>query len=223
MRKFWLLAIMATSLFLGAATVEAAPRFTLSPSSGNYTNGGTFSVTIGVDSDTEKAIAMDVVANFDASKLEVTSITKAANPVFQFAYDSNTAIIKNDTGRFEVTLSPISSSVYDGAVMKGDLLVINFRAKATGTASLTFNCQAGSVTETNIINDKSSDVVSCSANQSGSYTIGAADSGSLTTSTSTPTPTAASQLPRTGVVENTVILVVLGVVGMIGALVFAKI
>ncbi len=206
----------------------AAPRFTLSPTSGNYTVGNNFSVTLGVSSDSEKVVAMDVVAGFDASKLEVVSIDKASNPAFQFAYDSNTAIIHNSSGKFEITLAPNSTSVYDGQVANGALLVVNFRAKAAGTASFTITCQSGSVTESNIINQASSDVVDCASNQSGSYTISASSSNTTSDPSSTPTPTvratstSTSELPRTGGAGSTVLLMLVGMASIASALVFKR-
>lgn len=204
----------------GSVKAYAAPNFTLTPTTGTYTNGSSFSVVLGADSGTEKVVAMDVVGTFDATRLEITSIEKASSPAFNFEYTSSTAIIHNDTGKFEVTLAPTGSSVYDGVVVNGSLLVINFTTKATGTASLNLTCQSGSVVESNIINQASSDVVDCASNQSGSYAIVAASSGEAE-ATSTPTPTLTSEtaantptsaeLPRTGGVESTVGLMIFGV------------
>lgn len=215
----------------GAKGVLAGPHFTLTPASGSFTVGGAnFDVVLGVDSGTDKVVAMDAVATFDATKLEVVSIQKSPSAVFGFAFDANTAIIHNDTGRFEVTLSPSSSSVYDGVVVSGPLLVVTFRPKAVGVASVNMTCQVGSVTESNIINQLSADIVDCSANQSGSYTLVAGTGGSTSgvTSTVTPVPTATTsttsttstttELPRTGGVGSTVGLVVFGLMSVLGGL-----
>lgn len=202
----------------------AAPHFTFSPSSGSYTNGASFAVVLGADSGVEKVVAMDIVGTFDATKLEISSIEKASSAAFNFDYGANTAIIHNDTGKFELTLAPSGSSVYDGVVVNGSLLVINFRAKAVGTASVNLTCQSGSVTESNIINQSSADMVDCASNQSGSYTITEASSGTNPTSTFAPAaatsvPTAAattttSELPRTGGLTETLGLVIFGMAAM---------
>lgn len=215
--------------FLTPAKAMATPHFTLSPSSANETTGQNFVVTMGVDSDTEKVIGIDIQGTFDASKLEIESIDKADVPDsgYQFTYTSGQAIIHNDTGQFEVTLPSANSSVYTGVVAKHDLLKITFKPKTTGVATLSYVCAAGSVADTNIINQSGNDVVGCSANQSGSYTIAGASGSSSTptptgtsssaSSTSTPIPTTTASLPDTGSVANTVALLVLGISGMMAA------
>ena len=204
----------------------AAPHFTFTPTSGTYSVGSTFAVTLGVDSDTEKVVAMDVVGTFDKDRLELVSIDKITtpDPAFQFSYDANTAIIHNDTGRFEVTLSPVGSSVFDGIVAKQGLLTLYFRPKASGTAALNLVCQQGAVNDSNILNPSSVDAVVCASNQSGSYTIQPAVGGVTTT----PAPTSATttpvqsgetaELPQTGAVGTTVGLIVFGAVSVLSAL-----
>lgn len=229
------LIILAAALFMGVALpvkAMAAPHFTLDPSSANETVGQNFVVTMGVDSNTSKVIGIDIQGTFDASKLEIESIDKATIPDdgYQFTYVSSQAIIHNDTGKFELTLPSANSSVYTGVVAKHDLLKITFKPKATGVATLNYVCAAGSVADTNIIDQSGSDVVDCASNQSGSYTI--ADSGSSSpSSTPTPTsssssssstgatatPTTAASLPDTGSVSNTVALLVFGISGMMAA------
>ena len=210
-------------MFLNPVQAIAAPRFTLSPTSGSVNVGQNLSVIVGVNSEAEKVIGIDVAGSFDASKLEITSIEKANVPSdgYQFTFSSSSPIIHNDTGKFEITLPSADSSVYTGVVANHELLKINFRAKDTGTATVNFVCAAGSVTESNIINQTGSDVVDCATNQSGSYTIGGSSSGGG----SNPTPTStyatsavtSSQLPRTGGVETTIGLMVFGIVTAAGA------
>lgn len=209
---------------MGAKGVLAGPHLTLSPSSGNFTNGSDFTVTIGVNSESEKSTAVDAWVSFDSSKLEVVSITKASNPAFSFALGQN---IYNSSGKFDISCISTDMSSFEAQVLNGDLAVVTFRAKAEGVASVTFDCTAGSSIDTNIFNVSAVDVVDCSSNQSGSYTITASSSGSSTTEpTSTPVPTTSSsssttstsELPQTGGVGNTVGLMVFGLVSMIGAL-----
>jgi LPXTG-motif cell wall-anchored protein len=213
--------------FLFPVRAMAAPHFTLSPASANETTGQNFTVTMGVDSGTEMVIGIDIQGTFDASKLEMVSIDKGSVPDdgYQFTYTSGQAIIHNDTGQFEVTLPSANSSVYTGVVAKHELLKITFRPKAAGVATLNYVCAAGSIADTNIINQAGNDVVDCGSNQSGSYTI--ADAGG-SSSAATPTPTSTSSsaataapttstLPQTGGVENTVALLILGISGMMAA------
>lgn len=240
-------------LVMSPISAIAAPRFTLNPSNTSVTNGSEFDVMMGVNSETEKVIGIDVVANFDSAKLEIVSIQKASIPDggYNFTYTANSPIIKNDLGKFEVTLPSANSSVYEGTVANHDLLKITFRAKSLGTASVSFVCTAGSVTESNIINQSGSDVIDCSANQTGTYTIVAGAGGATTapsptatptqivttesnnndddsddstnTSTTTTTTTTSQELPRTGSFETTVGVMLAGLLSLIVAKLWLKV
>ncbi len=224
--------LLTSGLLLGAitlvtpVTVMATPHFTLNPASANESVNQNFSVIMGVDSDTQKVIGIDVKATFDSSRLEVVSIEKGNVPDtgYQFSYTTGQAIIHNDTGMFEVTLTPLNQSALTGPIAKQELLKVTFRPKASGVATFSYVCQANSVTETNIINDTGNDVVDCSANQSGSYTI--ADSGSGPTSTpgsavTTPTTGAKSNsLPSTGGVGDTIAMILVGLSSVVVAMYF---
>lgn len=227
--------LTATMLFLaavgaaGATEVLAGPHFTFSPASGSYDNGSTFTTTLGVDSGTEEVIAMDVVGTFDATKLELVSVTKATNAVFDFSFDSTTPIIDNATGKYEMALMPISLSVYDGKVLNGPLLVFTFKAKSAGSASVNLTCQSGAIADANIIDMESMDVIDCSANQSALFTLTA--TGGSTEATPTPTTTStysppsststttstSEELPQTGGITSTLGLMIFGLVSVGGA------
>jgi hypothetical protein len=238
LKSKWLLVVVGVGMgFLAMpARAMATAYFTLNPTSGSYTTGSTFDVVMGVNSGTEKVIGLDIKATFDASKLEVESIVKGSVPDdgYQFTYTNSSPIIDNSAGTFEVTLPSANSSVYTGVVANHELLKITFKAKATGTAALNYVCTAGSVAETNIINDSGNDVVACGSNQSGSYTITATSSSSVTStptltptptstssttsSTSAPTSTSTATLPETGGAAETMALVILGFSSMVAAL-----
>ena len=224
--------ILTSGIVLGMVVLSptrawATPHFTLSPTSGNETVNQNFSVIMGVDSDTQKVIGIDMKASFDSSRLEVVSIEKGSIPDdgYQFSYTSGQAIIHNDTGMFEVTLTPINQSALTGPIAKQELLKVTFRPKATGVATFNYVCQGSSVTETNIINDTGTDVVDCATNQSGSYTIAASSSSSPTSTpgsaVTTPTTGAvASALPSTGGVGDTVAMILVGLSSIAAAMYF---
>jgi len=223
-RKNKFISIVFVALFLLMVTpvrALAAPRFTFTPSTGSYTVGSNVSVVLGAESDAEKVLAMDVVGTFDATKLELLSVEKIlrADPTFNFTFDSGTAKINNDAGTFEMTLAPASSSLYESIVVSQPLLTFTFRAKAVGTGVVNLTCTQGNTRDTNIANQDAADVVSCAANQSGSYTI---TEGSSTTAspTSTPVPatTTGSELPRTGGFGPTMGLLVFGSVSILSIL-----
>ncbi len=208
----------------------AAPHLTLSPTTKTVTNGSQFDVVIGVNSETDKVIGIDIVSTFDASKLEIVSVSKGNVPDtgYSFTYSPSSPIINNSTGRLEVTLPSANSSVYEGVVANHELLKVTFKAKATGTATFNFVCAAGSVTDSNIINQSGSDVISCGSNNSGSYTINeGSNPTSVPTSISTPVPTTpgttpTTTLPDAGIVETTVGLLVFGLSTVAMALWFVR-
>lgn len=201
----------------------AAPHLTLSPTTQTVANGSQFDVIMGIDSETEKVIGVDIVSTFDASKLEIVSVVKGNVPDngYNFAFTSSSPIIKNDTGRLEVTLPSSNSSTYEGVTAKHDLLKVTFKAKATGTATVNYSCTAGSVTDSNIINQTGSDIINCAANSSGTYTI--TDSGTASTPTPTVKATTTTTLPDTGVTETTIGLLVFGLSTVAMAFWFARI
>lgn len=202
----------------------AAPHLTLNPTTKTVANGSQFDVIMGIDSGTEKVIGVDIVSTFDASKLEIVSVVKGTVPDggYNFTYTSSSPIIKNDVGRLEITLPSANSSVYEGVVANHELLKVTFKAKATGTAVVNYSCAAGSVTDSNIINQAGTDVLDCASNSSGSYTI--TDSGAATTAPTTgaTTITAATTLPDTGGVGTTAGLMVFGLSTVAMALWFVK-
>ena len=228
LKKALNIALIVTAMtVVSRVSAFAAPHFTLNPTSGNQTVGQNFTVVFGIDSDTDKVVGVDIEAKFDSSKLEVVSVEKGNVPseetAYQFTYAPGQAIIHNDTGSFEVTLTPIGQSVLTGPVAKHELLKVTFKPKAVGNVTLNYACTAGSVVDTNIISPAGTDVVDCASNQSASYTIVAGTGGDPTApvSTATPVPNVTTSLPQTGEVENTLILVCLGLSG-IGAAMYFK-
>lgn len=205
--------------------VEAVGFFTLSPAVDTFDQGSDFSVLLGASSGGEAVVGIDAVGSFDATKLELTGISKidTAN-VYQFVSYSETLVtIDNAAGTFAVTLTPVGS-IHEGQSVDEAFLRLNFKAKATGVASVNFTCEAGAVTESNIINQSALDIVECASNQSGSYTINASggdDGGGDTpepTATTAPSTSGGDELPQTGSVAQTVGMVIFGAVSVMGAL-----
>ncbi|MFA6185327.1 MAG: cohesin domain-containing protein [Candidatus Shapirobacteria bacterium] len=216
-----------------SAVAAVSPRLTLNPLSKSVSVGSTFTVVVGVNSDGEKSSAVDVWATFDKTKLEVVTdgIIKALNPPFAFEMTPKS---DNVAGTFQFSCVSTSMNAFEDTVINGDLAVVTFRAKAVGTAALNFTCSPGSTVDSNIFNSDINDVISCSANGVGSYTITAGDSTSVVTSTPTLTPTSTSTssvsnstptvtvapgtLPQTGAIGATVGLIVFGVISLASAL-----
>jgi hypothetical protein len=134
MKKGILFFLAAALLFPFA--VQAASLY-FSPSSGSYTVGSTFSLGVYVSS-TDKAMnAASGIVSFAQDKLEVTSLSRSSSIMSLWVQEplfSNAAGTVNFEG---IVLNP----GYTGG--SGQLLSINFRVKAPGTASAIFS--SGSV------------------------------------------------------------------------------
>lgn len=205
-------------LLTAKPALAAGPMLKFVPSTGTYTNGNTFKVNIGVDSGTEKVQGVDVVATFDASKVEVVSIEALDNETFQFVMDKN---IYNDTGKFTLWFTAMSQGSYDATVITGDLATVTFRPKTTGTINVNYACTAGSTIDSNINNMSAVDVINCASNINGVYTI-TAGSDNTADPTATPVPSTDEEdettLPQTGGVGTTIGLLIFGIVGILSSL-----
>lgn len=214
-----ILALIIAMLFvaINVGKVDAAPKLTLTPATKSVANGETFTVVIGVNSDTTKSNAVDVWGTFDKDLLELVSIVKSTSPVYPFDFSSSPAIdATGGTFRFSCPSSNLNS--FDTTVINGELAVATFRAKAAGTANVRFDCTAGLTTDSNIFSDIN-DVISCGDNNNGVYTITGASSVVANPTTSTTTvATVQNQLPQTGGVATTIGLVVFGAISLISAL-----
>lgn len=217
------LAIFVFLAVTSAQAVSAGPMLKLTSPTGSYENGATFKVTVGVDSGTAKSIAVDAWMTFDAAKLEVVSIEAPATSAFVNSMGKN---IYNTEGKFDMSFNAAGDAgIADAVAIKGDLAVVTFRAKGTGTAAVNFTCTAGSTIDTNIFDTTGNDVIDCASNQNGSYTITTASGGTTTNPTTAPTavPTtvvsnvtaAPGELPRTGGFGTTLGLMIFGLVGTI--------
>lgn len=206
---------------LSPAVALATPHLTLTPTSSSIVNGTNFEVIIGVASGTETASGVDVVGTFDASKLEIVSINKSGTV---FTMDSLQSLTDNTLGKFSFSAYDTSGTTVVDETLNGNLAVVIFKTKTTGTASVNFTCQTGSTIDSNIMKSTSVDIIDCSTNQSGSYTITASATTTTTpnaTTTATPTvstSTTQAELPKTGSVGTTVGLIVFGLVSVFSAL-----
>jgi len=221
MKKIFSLMLVLLSVLSVGPVMAAGPMLKFSPSTGSYTNGDTFKITIMVDSGSEKSQGVDAWVTFDSDKLEVVSIEKAATPAFAFTLGKN---IYNDTGKFDISCASTDMSAFEATTLLGNLVDITFKAKATGTANVNFTCNTGSTIDSNIFNTAASDVIDCASNVNGVYTI-TAGGGSTTDPTATPVPattvtdTSNDELPQTGSVGTTIGLLIFGMVGILSSLV----
>jgi len=204
-RKFFfsfLVLAVCFSLLLGGSVVEAqtlSPHFSFSPAATTIETGETLAVAVEINTGGKNINSADAVVAFDSSLLEITSVEEG---LFFPTTTSDTSVL----GEVKIYGVADSNAPKTGA---GTLATINFKAKKVGTARLTFSCQSGSTADSNI-NEGQIDVIVCSANGTGSYTITAATvpvGGEEATPTSEATSTV---LPETGVFELTAGLLGIG-------------
>lgn len=223
------LVVLLLLMVVSVRAVSAAPYLYFEPAAGNYSLGESFSVTAKINSGAETVGGADGVGVYDSTRLELVSVTQASNMVFSGNDGGGSCRIDTaSVGKFGFTCT--SDFTFGDKPVNGDLVVFNFKAKAVGTAPVTFNCTAGSTTDSNIVKTSTAmDVISCSENINGSYVIGEGTGSPVPTSvpksvsTTTTTTTTTAELPKTGVVGTTIGLIVFGVVSLVSALFFGKI
>ena len=220
--------LLVLGIWVSSAKAVEAAYFTLNPASGTNSVGEQFDVLVGIQSGTDKVYAADIWATFDASKLEVVSIVKgfdsnnlpSGSPLEFISVASKN--FDNNAGTITASIQNLQTSSYQTMAMDNQpILKVTFKAKAVGVANLSFTCSAGSTNDCNVLNAESyDDVIVCSSNQSGSYTIESGTGGETTAPTSAPaTTTTTTELPQTGMVEYTIGFMVLAVI-LLGLSVF---
>ena len=221
----WLLNTFLILFLLTASNVKAVvagPHLLVDPSSGNYSVNGTFSVTVKIDSASEVVGAIDGIGTYDSDKLELVSINKAPSMVFEGISGGGNCTVESASGRFNFTC--YSNDSLSDQSLSGNLVVLNFKAKTTGTATVNFVCANGDTTDSNIIKtSNAADVIVCGENVGGSYVIGNSTSSNNPTAapTSSSSTTTSTELPKTGGVGATLGLIVFGAISLVSA-VFLK-
>jgi len=239
---------LLTAFFVDGKDALAGPRLYFEPATGSYDNGEEFTVVLKIDTNGEEVRAADGIINFDNTRLEVKTVTKADDPFFP----DMTYNIAADDGR--LSIFSFETEALGSASGSGSLAKITFKAIAEGTASVSLLCQSGDDTDSGIWSS-SDDIIDCASNGSGSYLIGGGTGGGATpasagaaatgggvapagggaAATNTPTstentssastsssPTATpSELPETGIEAPFLILILAGGIGLLSGLVFA--
>jgi hypothetical protein len=117
-------------LFAGPTLVSAATLY-LSPSSGSYPVGGTFTVNVMVSSASEAANGYSGTVSYPSDLLELTSLGKGGSVVSLWVQEPS---YSSGMANFEgVTFNP----GYKGGA--GKIISLTFKAKARGTATVRFN------------------------------------------------------------------------------------
>ena len=173
--------VLVSLLWVGSARAAlAGPHLTLSPTTASAAVGSSFVVTIGADTLGQKTMGFDIYTTFDATKLEVVTAKKVSDPSYGFADISPT--IDNAAGTLSMALVVGSGSPGDAMAVTGPLVAVTFMAKAAGTSAYNYTCTPNNFSDSNIFSPTSTDIIDCSANDSGSYTLTAVTSSSSSVS-----------------------------------------
>lgn len=149
-RNFCVGLVLLFCVGLALPGVARAASLYLSPSTGSYNVGKTFSVSVYVSSADEAMNAASGVISFPSDKLEVISLSKSGSIFSLWVQEPSFSNIFGTINFEGIVLNP----GFTGA--RGKIISVNFRAKAAGSASLNFS--SGSVLAndgkgTNILTD----------------------------------------------------------------------
>jgi hypothetical protein len=200
-------------LFLPFASFAqtSSPHLSLSPTVKEVDAGVNFNVTVSVDTGNQQVAGVDAIVEYDSSLLEVVSVSEGT---FFPAITTMTTTL----GKVEIY------GIADAGAPKlgtGTLATITFQGKTAGTAAVDFTCQTGSTNDSNINSTEDEDIIVCSENINASYVIsGQTTSTSETETESTSTTTTSEDLPQTGFLEPTALMIGGGIILIILGLAF---
>jgi hypothetical protein len=199
-------------LILNSSSPVWAATMSLSPATGSYALGATFTVDIIVDPASDSISAASAIVDFDNAKLTAVSVAKGAmfsmdpltNTIGISTTDPTKGEIRYDSGSLGAT----------GTTTRGTLATITFRTIAAGTAAVTFVFDPTLTTGTSLVAASSGPTNLLTTTSGGSY--------SIATSGTTPTTTVMTYPPYvSGVVENT-LMAIFGGITLLGAGLFLK-
>lgn len=166
------------SLILPGAVLAQSATLTLTPSSGTFNKGCSFSLDVRLDTGSAQTDGTDAIIEYDLSRLTATSITSGS---IYSDYPNNNICENNPEfcpGIGRVSVSGLSTSAFSG---QGSLAVVNFTVKdnaPTGVTQVTFDFTKSETTDSNVVQKgTASDILSSVTN--GSYTIGTGSCGTL--------------------------------------------
>jgi len=155
-KRLFLTSAILLGLFFIAAGPARAARLYFDPGEKTVSQGAAFDVGLRLDTEGASTSGVDVVLDFDVSKVTVESVG------FGSLYSSGVVRNKdNTTGRLEFsTYFNDLFSVYEG---EGRLATIRFRAGSQNTTDVNFVCQSGGTADTNVLQFNDGDIVNCGA------------------------------------------------------------
>lgn len=195
-------AIFFVSSLLVANGAEAA-YFRFDQSTVSVTAGETFTIGVIVDAGTDQIQSADIYVVFDSSSLEAESVTPGS--YFPSVLETISAGEVYIAGVPQQQNQPITGS--------GTAATIQF--KALKPATLSFNCESSTIIK---YDPNSPNILVCSQNQSATVTVGGSNptptgsgnNGNTDTGNNTYSQPTPSVLPQTGFFDNTVRLIIPG-------------
>lgn len=161
------------------------------PATVTTTSGQSFDLKINVNAGSDQITSVDAFILYNSSLFEVSSISD----------DTFFPTVSKDSSQAGKVY--VAAMVSDPATSKtgsGTIATVKFRAKADGSADITFDCTQGLTTDSNVTkNDlNATDLIQCTSNGKAAITVGG---GIAPTSPPAVNPT---NLPRSGVFDNVV-------------------
>lgn len=151
---------------INAGLAWAGSHLELSPSSGLISGSGT-PVQIIIDTGGSAAKSAKAVINFDSSLLEVASVAEGD------FFDDVSYNIYNSSGQVVVNANLSLDSMLESKTGSGTLATMTVKSLATsGSATMTFDCITGSSTDSNINDPTPLDIIVCTENIDGNYSLG---------------------------------------------------
>lgn len=211
MRRLILISLIVCLISLIWPKGALAASLSLSPASGTEKIGDLFSVDVILDTGTDSVSGATAIINYDAAKLQVQDDDSASSGVQikQGTIFNQTPL----TNSVDATMGKIrydSGSLGTSYTGRGVMATIHFKAQTAGTAAVTFVFDSNSTIDTSLVAAASGPTNLLTTVQDGNYTIG--------TASATPTPV----LLPTGVVENTLVALLGGLVFLGLSVIFAR-
>lgn len=199
---FFLLLLMLLANPFPSWAQTSSPHLSLSPTVKEVNTGVNFNVTVSIDTGGQQVSGVDAIVQYDSSLLEVVSVSEGT-------FFPTITTITTTLGKVEIYGVADTGSPKTGT---GTLATITFKGKAPGTAAVSFVCQTSSTSDSNINSASDTDIIVCASNVNASYVITGQSSPIQTTPTITAT---AEDLPQTGFLEPTALIIGGGIILMI--------
>jgi Cohesin domain len=178
-----LILLCAVFLFFISAAVAEAATLSLSPSSGSYSAGQTFTTTVRANPAGQNINAVETTLKFDPKYLSVVSVSKDGSAFSLWTVEPT---FSNTAGT--VTFGGGSPTPFSAA---SNIVTITFRTVAEGSGAVSFSSASILAAD-----GRGTDVYQPSTG--GTYTVAAATTPAPTPTPTTPTPTPATPKPEEG-------------------------